>query len=185
MWEANPKIRRCAEVLHAGGVIAYPTEGVWGLGCDPFNGAAVGKILALKKRPWKKGLILIAGSLSQVEFLLAGLSAEHRAQLESSWPGHTTWLIPHHNRIPPWVTGIHATIAVRVTQHPVVRALCYHFGGPIISTSANPAGMPSATNQTKVRCYFGENQLHYAPGRVGSATSASKIINLLTGDVIR
>lgn len=185
MWDDDPQVRQCVEALNASGVIAYPTEGVWGLGCDPFDEAATQKILDLKQRPREKGLILIAGSTAQVAFLLEGLTEDLRQKLDVSWPGHTTWLIPHQNRIPEWVTGVHDTVAVRVTRHPVVQALCNGFGGPIISTSANPAGLPSATEPAKVRCYFGENQLHYAPGQVGSAASASKIIHLLTDDIIR
>jgi L-threonylcarbamoyladenylate synthase len=131
-----------AHVLHRGGVIAYPTEAVWGLGCDPFDEAAVERLLALKQRDVAKGLILIAGALDQFDDLLDwdALPADRAAAVHASWPGPHTWIVPASTRVPRWITGAHDGVAVRVSAHPQVIALCAAFGGPLVSTSANPSG---------------------------------------------
>lgn len=118
------RVRQVARVLRAGGVIAYPTEAVWGLGCDPWNEAAVRRLLALKGRPQEKGLILVAADIGQFDFLLHDLPPAWRERLARSWPGPNTWLVPHHHRLPAWITGRHASVALRVSDHPRVRALC-------------------------------------------------------------
>jgi len=129
--------------LHRGGVIAYPTEAVWGLGCDPFDAAAVRRLLAIKQRPESKGLILIAANLAQIASLIdrdALPPARIRAVL-ATWPGPYTWLLPCTALVPHWLRGEHATLALRVTAHPQAAALCAAFGGPMVSTSANLAGV--------------------------------------------
>ncbi|MFL0800987.1 MAG: threonylcarbamoyl-AMP synthase [Agarilytica sp.] len=179
------KLQRCVEALAQGEVIAYPTEAVWGLGCDPFNHQAVSKILALKSRPEKKGLILVAAKIAHFEFLLDGLQPDRREMLEMSWPGHTTWLVPHKHRVPHILSGQHDTIALRVSEHPIIQGLCNYFGGPIVSTSANPQGLRPATSQFKARHYFAKKRVIFAPGQVGAASKPSKIVDLTTGTVIR
>lgn len=131
--------------LRRGGVIAYPTEGVWGLGCDPRDEAAVLRLLALKQRDVAKGLILIASSEAQLADFIdaAALTATQLEAVRSSWPGPNTWIVPAAADAPRWITGAHDGIAVRVTAHPIVRALCDAFGGALVSTSANRAGQPS------------------------------------------
>lgn len=133
-----------ASVLRAGGVVAYPTEAVWGLGCDPFDQAAVLRLLAIKQRPVDKGLILIAASLKQLDGLADwnALPSEHRDAVLASWPGPNTWIVPAAARVPRWITGAHESVAVRISAHPVVIALCEAFGGVLVSTSANPAAAP-------------------------------------------
>lgn len=140
-------IHQAAAVLHRGGVIAYPTEAVWGLGCDPFDEAAVLRLLALKQRAVDKGLILVAGALAQFSGLLDwdALPGNRREAVFASWPGPHTWIVPASGRVPHWITGAHDGVAVRVSAHPVVVALCAAFGGPLVSTSANPAGAPPPT----------------------------------------
>lgn len=132
-------------ILRNGGVIAYPTEGVWGLGCDPRDEAAVLRLLALKQREVAKGLILIASDEAQLAPFIdtASLSAEQLAEVRASWPGPNTWIVPASSGAPRWITGAHDGIAVRVTAHPLVRALCDGFGGALVSTSANIASEPS------------------------------------------
>jgi len=128
--------------LRRGGVIAYPTEAVWGLGCDPLDQAAVLRLLALKQREVDKGLILTAASEAQLTAFIdmASLSNAQRAAVRSSWPGPHTWIVPATKSAPPWITGRHAGIAVRVSAHPEVVALCNAFGGALVSTSANHTG---------------------------------------------
>lgn len=135
-----------APLLRGGGVIAYPTEAVWGLGCDPFNEAAVMRLLSIKQRPVDKGVILIAGARAQLDGLLDwdALTAAQREAVFASWPGPNTWIVPTTPRVPRWITGTHDGVAVRVSAHPEVIALCAAFGGPLVSTSANLAGEPPA-----------------------------------------
>ena len=135
------QVQRVARVVRQGGVISYPTEAVWGLGCDPWDELAVGRLLALKDRPVHKGLILVADNIRQFDFILADLPQVWQDQLASTWPGPTTWLVPHQNRLPEWITGGHPGVAIRVSDHPLVRDLCA-LTGPLVSTSANPSGRP-------------------------------------------
>ena len=114
------RIRRVARVVREGGVIAYPTEAVWGLGCDPWNEVAVDRLLALKERPVHKGLILVADSIEQFGFLLDDLPERWIDRLASTWPGPNTWLVPHQNRLPEWIAGQHDTVALRVSDHPLL-----------------------------------------------------------------
>lgn len=137
-------IEDAVAVLRRGGLIAYPTEAVWGLGCDPFDAAAVQRLFEVKQRPQDKGLILIAAAIEQIDDLVdfESLPPERRAEVFASWPGPHTWTVPATARVPERVRGAHETLAVRVTAHPVAAALCAGFGGAIVSTSANLAGEP-------------------------------------------
>ncbi|HEY0662855.1 MAG TPA: Sua5/YciO/YrdC/YwlC family protein [Lysobacter sp.] len=139
-------IAEAAAALHRGGVIAYPTEAVWGLGCDPFDETAVGRLLAIKQRPVDKGLILVASHQDQLEGLLAWdlLPTDRQDAVFASWPGPHTWIVPATTRTPRWITGSHHGVAVRISAHPTVVALCNAFDGPMVSTSANLGGQPPA-----------------------------------------
>ncbi len=125
----------------AGGRNRYPTEAVWGVGCDPWDSEAVYHLLDLKQRPVEKGLILVADCMERFDFLLQDLPDDWLRRLANSWPGPNTWLVPHQDRLPPWITGRHDSVALRVTDHPLVARLCA-LTGPLVSTSANPAGGP-------------------------------------------
>lgn len=179
------KIQYCARAMQAGKCVAYPTEGVWGLGCDPWNSHAVNSILKLKNRPASKGLILISGDIHDFDFLLNALDQVTVEKIKATWPGHTTWLVPHLGLIPKFISGDSDKVAVRVSAHPLVAQLSKAFGGPIVSTSANPAGKPSAMNALQVRRYFSRHDLSIAPGRVGQQKTASSIIDACTGTLIR
>ncbi|MEO5565841.1 MAG: Sua5/YciO/YrdC/YwlC family protein [Luteimonas sp.] len=132
--------------LGRGGIIACPTESVWGLSCDPFAEASVSRLLQLKQRALEKGLILVAAALAQFDGLADwGALPEHRVDaVQASWPGPNTWIVPATTAVPAWITGAHPSVALRVSAHPVVVALCRAFGGPLVSTSANRAGVPAA-----------------------------------------
>src|SRR5690606_18310794 len=138
-----------ATALRSGGVIAYPTEAVWGLGCDPRNEAAVLRLLALKQREVDKGLILVGASEAQLTpyIDMLALDAAQRAAVLASWPGPHTWIVPASTQAPAWITGTHTGIAVRVSAHPTVIALCDAFGGALVSTSANRAGEPAPSRR--------------------------------------
>jgi L-threonylcarbamoyladenylate synthase len=135
-------VGEAAAILRRGGVLAYPTEGVWGLGCDPFDEPAVLRLLALKQRSVDKGLILVAASIGQFDGLADwdALPPGRAADVAASWPGPNTWIVPSRARVPRWISGDHAGVAMRVSAHPIVAALCDAFGGALVSTSANPAG---------------------------------------------
>lgn len=177
--------RELSRQVQQGALIAYPTEGVWGLGCDPHNVEALQRLIALKGRDSDKGLILIAGAMVQVEPLLQGISAVQRQQLQQDWPGFVTYLLPlpQPSPYPSLLTGQHSKIAVRVSAHPLVQALCERLG-PLVSTSANPAGLPAAMSAEEVWDYFGD-RVWIVPGTLGGAARPSAIKDLLTGQVIR
>lgn len=179
------RLRAAVAALYRGGIIACPTEAVWGLSCDPDDEDAVLRLLALKRRRLAKGLILVAATQEQFGLLLAGLPREQQQELSASWPGPATWLVPHCGRVPPWIHGEHDTVAVRVSDHPVVRALCLAWGGPLVSTSANPAGALAALQSFQVRRYFGEELDCLLPGAVGGSGRPTGIRDLASGQIIR
>jgi len=182
---AHLKLRLALQALSAGGVIACPTEAVWGLSCDPQNRFAVQRLLALKSRSPAKGLILVAAAEPQLEFLLAGLNPRLREAASASWPGPSTWLVPHGGRIPAWIHGEHDTVAVRVSAHPVVSALCTAWGGPLVSTSANPAGCAPPRQGFQVKRYFGDQLDYLLPGTTGNSGRPTEIRDLATGRIVR
>ena len=184
-WSRHTKTSLAVHQLHLQGVIAYPTEAVWGLGCDPYSYSAVVKILTLKNRPKHKGVILIACDWQQLAPFTEGLTGLQLDQLKQPNSKPTTWLIPHNGAAPDWIVGEHDTLAVRVTAHPLAASLCRSFGGPIVSTSANPQGFTEATNSLKVRSYFGHKLDAIASGSIGSAAAPSEIRHLLNGKIIR
>lgn len=179
-------ISQAAAAMQQGNVIAYPTEAVWGLGCDPMNQTAVEKILQLKNRPWQKGLIVIAANWAQLSGYCQPISKSDLAVLNSSWneARPNTWLIPAADHTPIWLKGEHQTLAVRVSQHPLVQDLCQLFGGAIVSTSANPASEPPAMTAEACRAYFGD-QLPVMQGTLGTASKPSQIRDLRTQQLVR
>ena len=178
-------LERAVRVLRSGGVIAYPTEGVWGLGCDPFDEGAVGRVLRLKGRRAGKGLILVAGDVGQVRPLLVHLPSARRAAVEGSWPGPYTWIVPVRGKLPRWITGKHRSVALRVSDHEQVAALCRMFGGPIVSTSANLQGRPAARSALAVRRYFRAAVDYVLPGTLGGRRGPTPIRDALTGRLAR
>ena len=176
---------RARAVYERGGIIAYPTEGVWGLGCDPFNQKAVERLLRLKSRPWQKGLILAVAATSTALPWLKGLTDAQREQVLASWPGPTTWLLPHLNHWPTWVSGESSAIAMRVSAYEPVADLAAVVGGFIISTSANPAGLAPAMSAREVRRYFGQQVDLIMPGTVQGLNKPSAIKDAVTGDIAR
>lgn len=179
------QLREAVRALRCGGVIAYPTEAVYGLGCDPLNPDAVLRLLNLKRRPMDKGLILVAADFAQLQPYLLPLAATLAQQVRASWPGPVTWLLPVPPQVPVWLRGRHDSLAVRVSAHPVVRALCTAFGGPIVSTSANPTGQRPARDPLTVRRLFAGSVdciLHAPLGGLGRPT---EIRDGRTGRLVR
>lgn len=180
----NWHIKRAREALDKGGVIAYPTEAVMGLGCNPWNEAAVAKVLRLKQRPAAKGLIIVASSIKQLSAMVDFSGVARMDEIAATWPGPVTWLIPVRFGTPSWLTGQHETLAVRVSAHPVVQRLCAA-AGPLVSTSANPSACRPARSQRRARAYFGQQVDCYVPGNVGSDPRPSKIRDARTGNLVR
>jgi len=173
--------------LRKGGVIAYPTEAVWGLGCDPCDEAAVLRLLALKQRDVDKGVILIASSEAQLApFIDMSMLGEAQvASVRASWPGAHTWIVPATVGAPRWITGHHAGIAVRVSAHPVVVTLCHAFGGALVSTSANRAGDPAPRDRESLdpRIIAGVDAL--LAGETGGLLRPTDIRDAVTGAALR
>lgn len=155
-----------------------------GLGCDPWNEAAVAKVLRLKRRPADKGLIIVASSMEQLSAVVDFSKVTEQEEMAGSWPGPVTWLVPARSATPPWLTGQYKTLAVRVSAHPVVRQLCDK-AGLLVSTSANPSGCIPARTQRRARAYFGQDVDCYLPGNVGGDSRPSTIRDALTGRVLR
>jgi len=180
----NWHIREAVRKLAAGGVVAYPTETVYGLGCDPFNGTAVRHLLSLKNRDVEQGVILVAGEFSQLEPLLQPLTRAAIKRVQNTPATPVTWVLPCLPEIPVWLRGQHNTLAIRVTSHPVATDLCAAWGGPLVSTSANIHGRLPATSPLGVRKAFNGQLDCILHGTRGSNT-ASEIRDGLTGTVLR
>ena len=176
-----------AALLRGGGVLAYPTEAVFGLGCDPHDRQAFERLFALKQRPPTQGVLLIGAEFAQVERYidLSAVPADVLAQVQASWPGPNTWIFPRSPAVPAWVAGAHAGIALRVTAHAPAAALCRAFGGALVSTSANPHGEPSARTAATVDAYFGAALDGLLDAPVGGQQRPTVIRDALSGAIIR
>ena len=184
-WLNHPRLRRAALAIRAGGVVAYPTEAVWGLGCDPLNAEAVDTILDLKGRKMAKGVILIAADLAQALPFVAPLTPGDCERLVRPGPGPVTWVVPASALAPVLITGGRDTLALRITGHPVAAAQCRLAGMPLVSPSANPQGLPPARCAMKVHRYFGDRLADITPGTVGRAAKPSEIRDIRTGAILR
>lgn len=179
------RLRHAAGVIGNGGVIAYPTEAVFGLGADPEDTTAIRRILDLKQRPPDKGLILIAASAADLAPYLAALDGDQWQRLQAPWPGAVTWLAPAAPTAPTLVTGGSGRIAVRVPGHALARSLCAAWGGALVSTSANRAGQPPLRSSVAVRRRFGTRLDDILPGAVGAAQRPTAIHDLVSGTIVR
>lgn len=180
-------ITSVVDVFHQGGIIAYPTEAVFGLGCDPDNEQSIEKLLKLKIRSKEKGLILLAGNYSQLLPYIDdnSIPQDKRFTVLSRWPGPITQLIQVNKNISPLICGAFNTVAVRVTNHPDIIDLCLKTGKPIISTSANLSGLPAATTWQEVENQFPEQLDYIIKSSTLGLNKPSTIINALSGEIIR
>lgn len=170
--------------LKRGGLIAYPTESCYGLGCDPDNRRAVLRILKLKQRPQRKGLILIASSYHQVARYLQPLTLEQQQRLKDAGAQAITYLMPVKPSCPRWLRGVHDTLAVRFTAHPIAKQLCRSADSALVSTSANRSGCRPAKTHAQCRRLFGK-KVRMLPGRVGKNRKPSTIAMWADGKIIR
>jgi L-threonylcarbamoyladenylate synthase len=170
--------------LRRGGLIAYPTESCYGLGCDPRNPRALRRLIRLKGRNAAKGLLLIADRFRRLQPFVRPLHPLERARMQRSWPGPVTWVVPAAATCPPLLTGGRPTIAVRVTAHPVAARLCRSLGMALVSTSANKSGRKPAKTAAECRRIFGA-RVRVIAGRIGTRKRPSTLIDLATGTVLR
>ncbi|CAI6172967.1 TPA: L-threonylcarbamoyladenylate synthase type 1 TsaC [Escherichia coli] len=179
-------IAAAIDVLNKERVIAYPTEAVFGVGCDPDSETAVMRLLELKQRPVDKGLILIAANYEQLKPYIDDtmLTDAQRETIFSRWPGPVTFVFPAPVTTPRWLTGRFDSLAVRVTDHPLVVALCQAYGKPLVSTSANLSGLPPCRTVDEVRAQFGA-AFPVVPGETGGRLNPSEIRDALTGELFR
>lgn len=178
---------KTTEILNNGGVIAYPTEAVFGLGCDPDNPEAIKKLLAVKQRSVDKGLILIADDFEKLRPYvdLSDVAEESLQWMFSHWPGPFTFVIPKSNKTSHWVAGNHNSIAVRVTAHHIAADVVKSFGKPIVSTSANLAGAPSITCSEQLKNEIEPKVDAILEGTLGEQSNPSIIIELTSRKVLR
>ncbi|MGC2165100.1 MAG: Sua5/YciO/YrdC/YwlC family protein [Gallionella sp.] len=176
--------RALAAYLKRGGLIAYPTEYCYGLGCDPDNREAVMRLLKIKRRPQRKGLILIASHFNQIARYLQPLSLSEQGHLKNSGDRAVTYLMPTHHSAPRWLRGSHETLGVRLTAHRQAAQLCRSLNSALVSTSANRGGKQPARSYEQCLRYFGSTVL-VLPGRVGKARKPSMISAWADGKIIR
>ncbi len=184
MTRTSVAARALAAHLKRGGLIAYPTESCYGLGCDPANRRAVLRILKLKQRPQRKGLILIASHFNQVARYLQPLTAVEQAKLQNDGAQAVTYLLPVKPSCPRCLRGEHDTLAVRLTAHPFAKNLCRSAGSALVSTSANRSGQRPAKTYSECNKLFGSD-VWVIPGRVGKRKQPSTIRAWVGGKIVR
>ncbi len=179
------KLRLAARQINNGGLIAYPTEAVYGLGCHPQNRQAILKLLRLKQRSINKGLIIIAANFEQIQPYIAFNDTDRLTQIKATWPGPVTWLLPAHPSVPTCLRGDHRTIAVRVTAHPMAAAISKIADTALVSTSATKTGSEPAKTALKVRQYFNDEKILIINGATGGRKQASAIFDATSGQQLR
>lgn len=182
----SENLTQVIKALELGKVIAYPTESVFGVGCDPDNIQAIKKLLQLKQRTANKGLILIAAHYQQLLPYIdeAQLTDEQLQRVKESWPGPITWIMPASERVSSWLSGQFDSIAVRVTDHPLAKQLCHVYGKPITSTSANLSGLPPCKTGTDVEKQLGSSVVILF-GETGGRENPSSIRDARSLQLIR
>ncbi|NRD71829.1 threonylcarbamoyl-AMP synthase [Shewanella sp. VB17] len=185
MLEQAPSAAK--QIIYKGGVIAYPTEAVYGLGCDPDNDSAITRLLALKKRPWEKGLILVASDYEQLRPYIdeSKLSAEQLEYVLSKWPGPFTFIMPSKPGISNLLCGHFSSLAVRVSSHPTIQTICQLIGKPLVSTSANHSGEEPAMSSDEVIVKFSGEIDALIAGSLGGNSKPSTIIDAISGNILR
>jgi L-threonylcarbamoyladenylate synthase len=176
--------RALAAHLKRGGLIAYPTESCYGLGCDPNNRRAVQRILKLKQRPQHKGLILIASSYFQITQYIQHITKEEQAKLQRDGAQAITYLMPARPSTPRWLRGKHDTLAIRFTAHPLAKNLCRTSHSALVSTSANRSGMRPTKTYAECQRLFGK-EVWVLRGRVGKRKQPSTIRAWLDDRIVR
>ena len=178
-------VSRAARVVLAGGVIAYPTEAVFGLGCLPENHDAVERVLAIKRRSWRKGLLLIGAELAQLERFVVLPTEPRLSEILASWPGPVTWVLPALPHVPTWISGGRDSVAVRLTDHPLARELCAATGHALVSTSANVSRRSPLRDVRVLRRELGTKVDYVLAGALGGLAKPTVIKDGRTGEILR
>ena len=173
------------KAISAGGLVVYPTEGVYGIGCDPQNQTALERLLSLKQRDSRKGFILIASDISMLDNYLAPLSEDINSRIKDSWPGPVTWVMPAAENVSNILSGGRSTLAVRVSAHPYVRALCQHLGHALVSTSANQSGQPPLGTLIELQQTLGDRIDYIVPLPPGNLNRPTPIFDAINGVQLR
>ena len=182
--DETERIARAVDAILGGGVVACPTEAVYGLSCLPRNRQALERLLDLKNRPAEKGFIIAAAAIEQLQGLVEVDSSPMIEEIRASWPGPVTWILPAHGEAPEWLTGASQDLAVRVSAHPILASLCEQCG-PLVSTSANLSGAEPARSAGQVADYF-PGQLDYIlDGKLGDSDRPSEIRHGRDGSILR
>lgn len=181
---ASKQLSLARRVIAADGVIAYPTESCFGLGCDPRSPRAIRRVCAVKRRSRAKGLILIASDVRQLAPFVEPSALTDLSRFQPFWPGPYTFLLPASRKVHPWLRGRHRQIAVRITNHPLAAGLCQALGSALVSTSANLSGKVSLKSAAQCRQAFG-SRIMVMPGLIGFARKPSTIIDAASGKILR
>lgn len=179
------QITKAVQVIRQGGIIAYPTESVYGLGCDPFNQAAVLRLLQIKQRSVTQGLILIAHDWACIEDLIKPLAPDVLQRVRATWPGPVTWLLPASEKVPVWIRGEHASVAIRLTNHPLAARLCKAWGRALVSTSANRSKQPPLRDAQSIKSEFDGEINYILKGKVGDLARPTPIIDAISNVNVR
>jgi len=185
MEATQAEITKAVELLKQGKVIAHATESVFGFACDPFDADAVTRILQIKRRPYKKGFIVVASSWEQLEPFVETIEPTRLAFVLNTWPGPFTWVFPARQGLPEWIRGEHSTVAARVTAHPLAAELCERYGKALISTSCNRSGDYPTRDYRTTQITFGNEVDLVLPGKTGGSIRPTQIIDAVTGEVFR
>jgi L-threonylcarbamoyladenylate synthase len=175
MTSSGQSTEQAVQVVQQGGILVYPTEGVYGIGCDYRNQQAVEQLLKLKQRPVSKGLILIASHVQQILPLIKPARRSHLARALKTWPGHHTWVFPKSPLVPDWISGAFDTVAVRVSAHPPVKALCDQLKSALVSTSANISGQMTVESCQDLIRIWGDQVDYYLDLPLGDKRTPSAI----------
>ena len=143
-------IARAVATLRESGVVAIPTDTLYGLAADPWNSAAVAKVFAIKGRPDERALLLVASDVDQVQRWIGEMSPMARRLAQRFWPGPLTLVMRAPDALAPEVTAGGTTVGVRVPSHAVTRALCAAFDRPVTATSANISGQAASDDPEEV-----------------------------------
>lgn len=187
MTHRGNSLSAAAQCVHDGGVIAYPAEACFGIGCHPENTRGLMRIREMKSRSAEQGFILVADALPELRPYLHWevLEQAQRQRIDASWPGPITWLIPASARSDTALRGRFSTLAVRVTAFSSLKALCRAVGGPLVSTSANRGGQAPLTTADEVEAVFADEIDYLLDLPIQGLDSPSQIIDAVTGTTIR
>ncbi len=184
--EKEPRcLSTLVDALNTGHVIAYPTEAVYGVGCDPHNAQSIETIYALKKRPANKGFILISHHWDIIAPWISPLSPFRMEDILNTWPGPITWILPASPLLPPHLKNKNNTIAVRITAHPFSKTLCEAFNKPLVSTSANLAGHSPCYTPQCIQTTFSKDIAFIVDAPLGTLRCPTEIREGSTGNILR